>query len=279
VAILTGFGPWSAGSVSRRVQKNRLFDLLVEHKALSSRMDRIHKVTQSVSFDHAKELSSILDYMIDHHGVESISEWIPEDVKSQLTKHDIRGLRYLRSYAASKPIMDAMGVRYVSTWEVPRANDGNEADINYYSQDHFPKITSIRGYDYMFTNVQSHMSDTELQKLNRDGYTFKITSDAIRKIQLFKDGVLSVEVNINEVARNIVARQDKDANIGSEESKLDSFSIQEVENDQVRLRVHFSHIYGSRKLDRPEAAAHPEQMPIESFQVKSFTAQIYWGVK
>ena len=81
--MLSGFGPWNAFQVSSLSQHNRLEKIFQENKILVN--GKAVKPKKQIKRADEKEISSIINYMIDVHGVESIQDLFSQDL-SVVTK-------------------------------------------------------------------------------------------------------------------------------------------------------------------------------------------------
>ena len=81
--MLSGFGPWNAFQVSSLSQHNRLEKIFQENKILVN--GKAVKPKKQINRADEKEISSIVNYMIDVHGVESIQDLFSQDL-SVVTK-------------------------------------------------------------------------------------------------------------------------------------------------------------------------------------------------
>ena len=81
--MLSGFGPWNAFQVSSLSQHNRLEKIFQENKILVN--GKAVKPKKQIKRADEKEISSIVNYMIDVHGVESIQDLFSQDL-SVVTK-------------------------------------------------------------------------------------------------------------------------------------------------------------------------------------------------
>jgi hypothetical protein len=81
--MLSGFGPWNAFQVSSLSQHNRLEKIFQEYKILVN--GKAVKPKKQIKKADEKEISSIINYMIDVHGVESIQDLFSQDL-SVVTK-------------------------------------------------------------------------------------------------------------------------------------------------------------------------------------------------
>jgi hypothetical protein len=81
--MLSGFGPWNAFQVSSLSQHNRLEKLFQKNKILVN--GKAIKPKKQIKRVDQKEISSIVNYMVDVHGVESIQDLFSQDL-SVVTK-------------------------------------------------------------------------------------------------------------------------------------------------------------------------------------------------
>jgi hypothetical protein len=81
--MLSGFGPWNAFQVSSLSQHNRLEKLFQKNKILVN--GKAVKPKKQIKRVDQKEISSIVNYMVDVHGVESIQDLFSQDL-SVVTK-------------------------------------------------------------------------------------------------------------------------------------------------------------------------------------------------
>jgi len=76
--MLSGFGPWNAFQVSSLSQHNRLEKLFQKNKILVN--GKVIKPKKQIKRVDQKEISSIVNYMVDVHGVESIQDLFSQDL-------------------------------------------------------------------------------------------------------------------------------------------------------------------------------------------------------
>lgn len=130
--ILSSFGPWGMFSLSELIQRKRLTKILTESNILVN--DKIqHEVslkidqngnlrptgdlkTNSLPTEELYEVNSILEYLEDYHGMESIYPWFGQDIKSLMkqSKDEHPNSSYL---IPSKILVESMGLTYVPSYE------------------------------------------------------------------------------------------------------------------------------------------------------------------
>jgi len=151
VALLSACGPWGAFSVSERSQsersqRGRLEKSLIKNEILID--NKIRFTDGDISFDERKEISSLVSYLSEWHGVESFSPWFPDSVITELM-----ALEY--KYNLADSITQRMGFKYIRKREDQDSDDGF-----FNTQREIGTVNDISGYtDYIF--YDSHKTKTK----------------------------------------------------------------------------------------------------------------------
>lgn len=95
LAVVTMWGPWSAYSVSLRAQRARAQVILDKYKLLTKDADK-----KGVEPEEIKNLSSILDYLVQSHGFASVKDWFPDSLREPRM--------------TAKPLMEHLGLEYLN---------------------------------------------------------------------------------------------------------------------------------------------------------------------
>jgi hypothetical protein len=82
-ALLSGFGPWNAFQVSSLSQHSRLEKIFQKNKMIVN--GKATKSKKAIAKADQKEIASIVEYMIDVHGVESIQDLFTQDLLKSTT--------------------------------------------------------------------------------------------------------------------------------------------------------------------------------------------------
>ncbi len=133
IALFSAFGPWSAFAVSKKSQQNRFEKFLTENKMLVN--GKLQERPPDMPLEAERELSSIISYLSETHGMESFSKWLPDNV--------IKSLDTVDRYSRPLKIAEAMDIEYMPYY---RGTD----DQLYF--DFTPKereIIKLDGYDYL----------------------------------------------------------------------------------------------------------------------------------
>jgi len=138
-ALLSGFGPWNAFEVSSLSQHSRLENFFQKNKMIVN--GKATKSKKTITKADQKEIASIVEYMIDVHGVESIQDLFTQDL-AVLTKEK-RGEYFNKTDRILALLGLESGVEYASI-DVDAAIQNYEYSCNRRDG----KIVS--GYDYYF---------------------------------------------------------------------------------------------------------------------------------
>lgn len=133
VTLLAAVGPLSATAVSRRSQVGRLREILIVSEVMED--GRIRETHPDVSFEQEREISAIVQYLYDLHGLDVIRDWYPEPSK-------------LFEQPTANAAVEAMGLEYRTRWET-----GKTLSVSFAAPDPIP----VEGFDYMY-EVQTNRS-------------------------------------------------------------------------------------------------------------------------
>jgi hypothetical protein len=151
LALATSLGPWGAYAVSRRSQEARLDHLLTANGLWTGTAIRPAAAADSVSFETRRELSGVLEYLVDVHGAGTLRPWfgdLPASAAGDETKgRSEDGPPQVRTTSVA---MGRLGLEYVCRWEslpegasVAPANLIAEVDSVVY---HWPAHAAERHY-------------------------------------------------------------------------------------------------------------------------------------
>ena len=143
ITLLTSLGPWGAYSVSGQSQLGRLKGFLVKDGLWNG--TTAVKATREIPLEDRKEMSSILDYLVENHGVAPLQGWFDLDLSKW--KDERERSRYGYS-SVSGAICKSLGFDYVSGW-----NGGDTGQYFSYSTDQGNSALLVNGYDILLPNV------------------------------------------------------------------------------------------------------------------------------
>jgi hypothetical protein len=140
VAFVTSFGPWGAYTVSKASQKRRLAGLLRAHHMLVG--GSLIPATGNVGREDRKEISAGFDYLIDRHGVRSVSPWFDETLVARIDSIPGHGpTNEQPAYEVTPVIMTYLGVQYTPQW------DRSSSNFFYFTREVSGEASDIAGYD------------------------------------------------------------------------------------------------------------------------------------
>ncbi len=231
VTALTTVGPWGATAVSRRSQLGRLQALLASAEVMVD--GRLGSAPKRIAFEQEKEISNIVKYLHDFHGLDQLRPWYADTVR-------------LPEPLTPQLAMESMGLEYVAPWEEER--EGFAVDARP------PSPLPVAGYDFVFDTVH-HWGD--------DPSFFRAWIDSVTELRL--DGTLlalgpplepeaRLSVDLAPLIRELGAKVERDERLAPEETVLSAEDSRYrlvmylrgaggvVEDDSLRIR-HLSAVF------------------------------------
>ena len=139
IAVLSAFGPWSAFSVSQYSQKLRLENLFNKYQILNENGKISIANSDKIAFSDGQEISSIIDYLVENHGVESLSKFSEKSIMDSLQTSD--------RYGAAQKFMFLSGLKYYNSYD----SDIQQKQHFNYSVYYNETVKNIKGYDYILS--------------------------------------------------------------------------------------------------------------------------------
>ncbi len=244
LALSCSFGPWGAFAVSQRNQTGRLKRLLIKSNILINR--KIKKSEKKVLFDDRKEISAIIRYLIEAHGVDSIQPWFGQDLTLFKEKEEIKSGR--RGYSSvglpSKIVEELLGFTYVNRWENIKSN------YEYFSLNtsQIPKqVLDVSKYDYM-AMLSSYSKNNniagDIGEIDGVKYRFEVDSSG-REFVIFKDDAILIKISLQEFLKNILEENSEE---GKNEFLREELKV-ERKDKNINCSLYFSHISCKRGKD------------------------------
>lgn len=145
IALLAVFGPVNMFRVSEWSQVSRLRHLLEQNGLLVN--DKVQPAGQELKQETAAQISSIVDYLAEHHGFETMEDWF--DAKVAITLDSIKTgaeSKWTIRETTRNEILDQMGLDYTSESGI------KSTQYFHYSLDKYDdkgEVFQIDGYSYM----------------------------------------------------------------------------------------------------------------------------------
>lgn len=144
VTLITSLGPWGAYSASRYSQMGRLKTYFIKDGLWNG--TKAVKAGKEIPLEDRKEMSSILDYLVENHGVAPLQPWLDLDLSKW--KDDRARSRYGYS-SVSNEICKSLGFEHVNRW----GGAGGAPNFYYYS-DVSMNALPVEGYDWMLPTTK-----------------------------------------------------------------------------------------------------------------------------
>lgn len=220
VAVLSAFGPWGATSVSRNQQLSRLRDLLVRGGVMVDGV--MSGEDRSIDFEQQKEISNIVEYLHDYHGLSSIRSWY---ASSDIPAEDL----------TPSLAMKEMGLEYIGA----RARSSQRFSLSATP----PNLFSVAGFDYAY-RADYFWGD--------EPATFSVALDSLSTLSLngttVQVGGPSRSISFLEIdLRPKIAELRKNSARGETVRPADATI--EAENDNYRLTIYLRTIAGAGSPD------------------------------
>jgi hypothetical protein len=216
--LLTSFGPWSMFSVSEKSQSERLKTILTENgilkdgKVVNEQTIKVDSNYYSQQFEYPNatlvndsinnEIKSIIDYLDDFHGFNSLKDIYTQDFETQILDYNNKKERWSR-INEGEIYMKALGLEYKHVYI--------DYEHNYfsYSTTYNNNLTEVAGYDYMIKfnlYLSSGVNSLTTFKVNDDTFEFRNNTDNSYKMNVFKNNKIVTEVDFKILQKSLFAK-------------------------------------------------------------------------
>lgn len=192
-SLVAAYGPLSASAVSLWSQQSRLETVLARNGMLQS--DFTHEAEHELTLEDRKDMSSIIDYICDRHGLEPFSKWLGEDAIDSIDSLDDDDTRA----SQRADIARLFGFEYVNQYRGKGSN--SMFTVSSETTGSSARAVVITGYDYLvsfrlaehndFESAFSLDTDSCFVNLNADDLILKVhvgndrtDSTGVAKLQL-----------------------------------------------------------------------------------------------
>ncbi|MDH3215873.1 MAG: DUF4153 domain-containing protein [Candidatus Krumholzibacteria bacterium] len=235
LAFVTSFGPWGAYRVSEKSQVNRLQSILVTNSLLVD--GTLQPSNKQVSFEDRKEISGILRYLVNTHGVGAIQDWFPDSAAPLDSLGEVTvALRPRQSIGRVRVIMGLMNLEYA------KQGATFETDHFSYASDPLGHVFRIQDYDFLVRLTQKSKDDTLTV-----GDEYAVVYDANdQTVRLKRKDDLVLEIKIVEVVDRL--RRLEPGSFDPSAVPVEQMTIQ-ADNNMAAARLHVVHISGDTIKD------------------------------
>jgi len=241
VAMLTVAGPWGPYSLSRQDQTSRLRERLQRLGIL--RDGRVQKTSASVELKDRKEISALVRYLVDMHGIASLQPWFGEDLERRLEKDGERtgsSLFSRHTYGQAKAITEMMGVAYLDVWQ-------HIADPKHFYANATPlwnQVRTIAGYDYLSRfNLYKTNGGTASSVINIGSSHYELFwGPDVQSVGLRLGKEVLVTIEMGPFLKRLQQQTAEGSNTALSEEVLSL----EGESDSARIKLRFESVSGTR---------------------------------
>jgi len=257
VTFLTLAGPWGAYAVSERSQVGRLEEILTRNDMLAD--GRLRAPHEEVSFADRREISAVIRYLTETHGVVEIEPWFSDGLASiDSVSADPGPSSRAESDARTRAIVSAMGIDYVDQWA------GVTDSRFYFTATSGESPLHIAGHDFVLRD-RSTDSDTILV----DGRTLEIEwNEETSTLELSDESGAIGSVSVLEAVEAAMTFRSDSSGTGSIPARV---LMSEARNERAWITVYLSSIGGTRTNEAAEGAD-----PVDSTKIDSFSADIFF---
>jgi hypothetical protein len=235
ICLIVSFGPWGAMGMSESNQSQRLASLFEKHTILVD--GKIQKTEQDISKKELQQMSSILDYLNNTHGLDSIQPWFIQDLNHLKHENDNEVSNYNRPEFIMEQIL---GLEHVSYWDINYRGEEGYFNLNVSE----PKALSSAGYDY-FQNFYawSGGADQLISFETKNGtYGIKISLKDF-KMYVYKNDKEIATTDIEPFFATTYERYIAD-DLASQSVTAENVAAEYIENG-IRIKIYFLHMNGT----------------------------------
>ena len=189
LAVISSYGPWSAGSLSLNSQMKRFESLLMKNNLLIGGQLKINKDSDSVTFKDRQSLYSTADYL-------SNRKWRKDEIRETLQSWNYDEIKFKKGFKkkiTARQVLSKLNVEYAG-----RYNYGNNSGSERF---HYSSHQSLNN---TLINVEAYSFVTQSNFYNYKG-------EHRKKILTLQEGNRTEELTLNIIDNAFeVVRYDKD---------------------------------------------------------------------
>lgn len=271
--LVVSFGPWGVFSVSERSQVDRLQKILKENQILVEgkivneaiwaydqeqevfKSDNLNGNSEKLSDSLYHEVSSILNYLDDHHGFNALNNWTNQNIDS-LLENTYRSTERWSYYSEASIYLQTFGLENFRTYYLDQPQKDQMSNFSTESRDGY----LISSYDYFIPIGHNYFVDAnsiDTVELDSLRITIDYPDDIYDDLNLnMKDDTLRFP--LGELANRLNQKYDytSHANVPVEDFELDA----EGDHYQAKILIsrlqtsdstEFSNFYGKLLLRKP----------------------------
>ncbi len=204
--MISQVGPWSAYEVGKKSQQKRLASYLKNNPKLSN----------DTPLQLRYEISSMIEYLARHHGIDALAKILPASVQKYKKEHADEMQYYGFSFFAT----NELGFEFVDRWQIEEFNR-LDRPVSIFAS--VPFAYNVSGYDWM-VEVQSTMNDASAKRLatlNDEIKAIETTFLLNKEWLIIKEKKREIaKIELKEFFDNIIKNSRYDGTIDSEKMQF-----------------------------------------------------------
>jgi hypothetical protein len=243
--LLISFGPWSMFSVSERSQASRLEHLLIDNGILRDgkiQNEQTIKIDSNYFSQHyeylnkplvndsiSNEIKSIIDYIDDYHGFNSIKEWYDQDFDKDIKAYNTKEERWSKINEA-EVYMRALGIEYKHHYR------DSENEYFSFSASYKNTLTEIKDYDYLINIDHSYYYQDNKRlysfKIDSNSYTISNPQDSSYTFKIKQNKNVLATVSFKDIKSKLIQNYGKNYTTDLPQEEL----LVVIENDKMACK-------------------------------------------
>ncbi|MBK9798346.1 MAG: DUF4153 domain-containing protein [Bacteroidetes bacterium] len=195
VLFVCTVGPWSAFSISLKSQQKHLLKLLESQHLLKD--NKIFASTKEIDFDKQKEISSVVDYLVEFHGYSSLQSYYSCSLDSLMNTN--KANTTLNYYAQSELLLKEMGLEHISEYSTEKNEYFDYSCETEYTQ-------ALSNFTYYVSNF-NYAGDSTQTTFGNDSLSCTLKSTANGTWLVVLSGNEKLNVDVSKIVSNIKAQK------------------------------------------------------------------------
>ncbi len=228
VLFVCTVGPWSAFSISLKSQQKHLLKLLESQHLLKD--NKIFASTKELDFDKQKEISSVVDYLVEYHGYNSLQAYYSCSLDSLMNTNNANTTK--NYYAQSELLLNEMGVEHISEYS-------NEKNVYFDYTCETEYTQPIANFSLYLSNF-IYAGDSMQTKFGNDSLSCKLMATKNGNCLSILSGNEELKVDVSKIIETIKTQK----NVESYTVPVNLMS-QLILGNNLKVLVVFKHIHGN----------------------------------
>ncbi len=193
------FGPWSVFTISLKSQQSHLTNLLESQGLLKN--NKIAATSKEIDFTTQKEISSVVDYLVEYHGYSSLQQFYICSLDSLMNAN--KANKAQNYYAQSELLLKQMGLEHISEYLSEKNDYFDYTCETDYTQTLTNYSLYVSNYNYAGDSTQSTFTS--------DSLTYTLKSEASGTWLVVLSGSEELKVDVSKIVSNLRAQKNSES--------------------------------------------------------------------